>query len=186
MFTLGEKVGFLYEVGGGIIRKIISQNVYMVEDETGFERTFQIDEMVKIHGDNYQLSTSSDLKMNDDETLSIQKHFVLKEKASGSKKSIDVWEIDLHIEEITESHSGLSNFEILTKQLKEFKSFFSRAKLKRIRKIVAIHGVGEGVLKEEIRIFLSKQEGVEYYDADFREYGKGATTAEIHYNGLDE
>ena len=182
MFTLGEKVGFLYEVGGGIIRKIISENVYMVEDETGFERTFQMDEMVKIHGDNYQLSNSSDLKMNEDETLSIQKHFVLKEKASCSKKSIDVWEIDLHIDVITESNLGLTNFQMLTKQLTEFKSFFKKAKSKNIRKIVAIHGVGEGVLKQEIRSYLDKQEGVEYFDADFREYGKGATTIEIHYN----
>ena len=43
-------------------------------------------------------------------------------------------------------------------------------------------GVGEGVLKQEIRSYLDKQEGVEYFDADFREYGKGATTIEIHYN----
>jgi dsDNA-specific endonuclease/ATPase MutS2 len=48
--------------------------------------------------------------------------------------------------------------------------------------VILIHGVGEGILKEEVRTFLSKQEGVEYFDADFREYGKGATTAEIRYN----
>ena len=53
---------------------------------------------------------------------------------------------------------------------------------KDIQKIIVIHGVGEGVLKEEIRSYLSKQEGLEYYDADFREYGKGATAVEIHYN----
>lgn len=77
---------------------------------------------------------------------------------------------------------GLSNYQILTKQLAEFKSFYKKAKQNHIRKIVVIHGVGEGVLKEEIRTYLSKQDGIEYFDADFREYGKGATTVEIHYN----
>jgi hypothetical protein len=38
------------------------------------------------------------------------------------------------------------------------------------------------VLKDEIRLFLSKKDGIEFYDADFREYGKGATAIEINYN----
>ena len=46
---------------------------------------------------------------------------------------------------------------------------------------VWIHGVVEGVLKEEVRSELSKIEGVEYFDADFREYGKGATAVELTY-----
>lgn len=181
-FNTGEKVGFLYEVGEGIVRKIINPKSYIVEDDSGFERTFQVNELVKIYGKDYKLSDSANLQMNSDETLSEPKHFVKKEQLTGSKRPQDVWEIDLHIEEITESHSGLSNFQILTKQLVEFKSFYKKARQNHIRKIVIIHGVGEGVLKEEIRTYLSKQEGIEYFDADFREYGKGATTVEIHYN----
>ncbi|MBI1835746.1 MAG: Smr/MutS family protein [Flavobacteriia bacterium] len=137
--------------------------------------------LIEISND-YHLPDDQDVYLNDDDSLGANKHTVKKEQKTGYRKPIDVWEIDLHIEEITDSHAGLSNFEILNKQLKEFKNFFNRAKSKRIRKIVVIHGVGEGVLKEEIRIYLSKQEGVEYFDADFRDYGKGATAAEIHYN----
>jgi len=37
-------------------------------------------------------------------------------------------------------------------------------------------------LKSEVLSYLHKQEGVEFYDADFREYGKGATMVEIRYN----
>ncbi len=181
-FLVNENVGFLYEVGGGVIRKIVDSTTYMVEDDSGFERTFISSELVKIHGSNYNLSNLEDVHVNEDETLSTNTHFVLKEQMTGSKKAVDVWEIDLHIDVITETNLGLTNFQMLTKQLTEFKSFFKKAKSKNIRKIVAIHGVGEGVLKEEIRSFLSKQEGIEYYDADFREYGKGATTVEIHYN----
>jgi len=81
-----------------------------------------------------------------------------------------------------ETHRGLTSYEILTKQLREFRHFFKKAKEKRVTKLVVIHGVGEGVLKEEIRSYLSKQIEVEFYDSDFREYGKGATTIELHYN----
>jgi len=43
------------------------------------------------------------------------------------------------------------------------------------RKIVFIHGVGNGVLKNEIRKQLERKYKVYYQDASFREYGYGAT-----------
>jgi hypothetical protein len=181
-FSIGEKVGFLYESGGGKIIKVKDAVSFIVEDETGFERTFFTNELVKLHGSDYKLSNDINLKMIEDETLSVPLHYEHKQIIAGSKKAVEVWEINLHIEEIVESHLGLSNFQILTRQLNEFKSFYKKAKAKHIQKIIVIHGVGEGVLKEEIRSYLSKQEGLEYYDADFREYGKGATAVEIHYN----
>ena len=55
-FSIGEKVAFLYEVGEGIIRKMIDSKSYMVEDDAGFERTFQENELVKIHGRDYKIS----------------------------------------------------------------------------------------------------------------------------------
>jgi dsDNA-specific endonuclease/ATPase MutS2 len=45
-----------------------------------------------------------------------------------------------------------------------------------------IHGIGEGVLKNEIRTYLSQQDQIEVYDADFSAYGKGATAVEFHPN----
>jgi dsDNA-specific endonuclease/ATPase MutS2 len=44
------------------------------------------------------------------------------------------------------------------------------------RKIVFIHGVGNGTLKTELRKALDrKYKGHYYQDASFREYGYGAT-----------
>jgi hypothetical protein len=183
-FQLGEKVGFLFERGGGVVCKIDSTLRIWVEDETGFERPFLSNELVKLHGDDYHLPDNDVAQIHEDDTLSSMRHTIRKEQLTGggSRRSIDVWEIDLHIESLLESHIGMSNADILSLQLKEFRSFFNRAKGNGIRKLVIIHGVGEGVLKDEVRIFLSKKEGVEYYDADFREYGKGATAVEIYYN----
>lgn len=185
-FQINEKVGFLYEKGGGIVRKIDDKGFIFVEDESGFERPFRASELVKIHGSEYHLLDDNITQINEDDTISKIKHTTHKESRTGSRRPIDVWEIDLHIESLLESHVGMSNAEILTLQLKELKNFYKRAIDKHIRKLVIIHGVGEGVLKDEVRLFLSKKEGIDYYDADFREYGKGATAVEVHYNLLGD
>lgn len=183
-FQINEKVGFLYEKGGGIVRKIDEKGFIVVEDEFGFERSFRANELVKIHGSEYNLPDDSLTQINADDTLSKMQHTIRKENLTGARKPIDIWEIDLHIESLLDSHKGMSNAEILNHQMREFKTFYKRAIDRHIRKLVIIHGVGEGVLKDEVRLFLSKKEGVEFYDADFREYGKGATAVVIRYNLL--
>ena len=181
-FQIGEKVGFLYEQGGGKIVRFSSDGLIVVEDEMGFERPFRSNELVKIHGTEYHLPDDSVAQINEDDSISKQRHTIRQETPTGQRRPIDVWEIDLHIESLVDSHAGMSNAEILLLQMKEFRNFYKRATDKRIRKLIVIHGVGEGVLKEEVRLFLSRKDGVEYYDADFRDYGKGATAVEIRYN----
>jgi DNA-nicking Smr family endonuclease len=181
-FSIGEKVAFLYEKSGGIIRRFGANGLIFVEDEDGFERTFPAEELVKIHGTEYHLPDNAVAQINEDDTISTSRHTIKKEKQSGTNRSMDVWEIDLHIESLLDSHMGMSNSAILEVQMKEFKNFFSRAKTKHIRKLIVIHGVGAGVLKDDVRLFLDKKDGVEYYDADYREYGKGATAIEIRYS----
>jgi hypothetical protein len=180
-FKIGEKIGFLHEKGGGTIIKIDHENRFVILDESGFERPFLKSEIVKIHSNNYQLDGYTN-KVNDDESLSTMNYFVKKELLNGSTKKSDVWEIDLHIEELLDSHIGLSNTEILIKQMTEFRSFFKRAQEKSISKLIVIHGVGEGVLKNEIRTFLSKKENVEFFDASYLDYGKGATEIRLFLN----
>jgi hypothetical protein len=181
-FQIGEKVSFLYEKGTGIIVRFDVNNYIVVCDEDGFDRQFRPNELARIHGTEYHLPDDQVAQINEDDTISESHHRIFSETPTGAKRPIDVWELDLHIESLIDSHKGMSNAEILTIQLKEMRSFFKKAQQKHIRKVILIHGVGEGILKEEVRTFLSKQEGVEYFDADFREYGKGATTAEIRYN----
>ena len=181
-FQIGEQVSFLYEKGTGIIVRFDVNNFIVVCDEDGFDRQFRANELAKIHGTEYHLPDDQVAQINEDDTISKMHHRIFSETPTGAKRPMDVWELDLHIESLIDSHKGMSNTEILNIQLKEMRSFFKKAQQKHVRKLVLIHGVGEGILKEEVRSFLAKQEGVEYFDADFREYGKGATTAEIRYN----
>jgi len=178
-FSIGEKVTFLAETGYGIITGFDKNDIVIVEDETGFDRPFLSSQLVKIASENYGENFHSD-KDEDDQVYST-KHSVKQERVGDSYEKQDFWEIDLHLHEIIEDEYGLSDTQKLKRQVAEFKSFYKKARAKFIRKIVAIHGVGEGVLKHEIRTYLETQEHLEFYDADFREYGKGATAVELFY-----
>ena len=85
-----------------------------------------------------------------------------------------VEEVDLHIEAIVEDVGGMSNAEILEVQLARFEMALEGALRSKQKKIVFIHGLGNGKLKNEVRRRLEKR-GIAYQDAPFKEYGYGAT-----------
>lgn len=176
-FFIGQQVSFLYEKGGGKILQLEKQRA-LVSDDSGFDRWFPLNELVYIHSTAY----NDEEIVISKEDLEPDLNFRIIQERTGAKKPLTVWEIDLHIEEILESTAGMSNTEILRKQLAEFRATFKKAKTNNIHKLIVIHGVGEGVLKNEIRTYLSQQDQIEVYDADFLEYGKGATAIEFHPN----
>ncbi len=174
-FQIGQKVVFLRESGGGVVLSVEPKGCYKVEDQDGFSRICHFSELAPVHGEDYKVSEETIDLVREEKTVN-----PLKQKQAVAKEP-DRWEIDLHIEELVDSHAGWSNAEILNRQLYEFRSFLNKARKARIRRLIIIHGVGEGVLRHEIRSFLNDMQGVEYYDADYREYGQGATAVEIHY-----
>jgi hypothetical protein len=52
--------------------------------------------------------------------------------------------IDLHMEKLTDDWKTLSNFEILTMQLKAFEKYYDLAVAHRQPSLIVIHGVGSG------------------------------------------
>jgi len=97
-------------------------------------------------------------------------------KPEPEKKSSDIIEIDLHITEILENHHGMSNGEILQVQLDRFTTSLEGALKTDQKRIVFIHGLGNGKLKFEVRKLLdTKYNHLKYQDASFKEYGYGAT-----------
>ncbi len=87
-------------------------------------------------------------------------------------------EMDLHIGEIVENFSHLSKIEILTIQLDYFEKCLESALQNNIKRLVVIHGVGQGILKSEIRKAFEKYD-IEYFDAAIAKYGVGATEGRI-------
>jgi hypothetical protein len=115
------------------------------------------------------------------QTSDILKVSVAKEEKTEIKKekkivNPEIIEVDLHIEEIVESHAGMSNGEIIEIQLGRFETSLETAIRSKAKKIVFIHGVGNGRLKQEIQKKLErKYPDLRFQDASFREYGFGAT-----------
>jgi hypothetical protein len=84
-------------------------------------------------------------------------------------------EIDLHIEELLDDYSNMSNAEIIRVQLTYFQNALDKAMNEHLKRLIVIHGVGNGRLKQEVRALLDMQSSLKYYDASYARYGFGAT-----------
>jgi len=102
-------------------------------------------------------------------------------KKYKTQKSNVIMEVDLHIQEVLDDFKGLSNTEMLMAQIQKFHSEIKVAIEKRVSKVVFIHGVGNGTLKNEVRKSLQQDyKKYKFQDASFKEYGFGATMVYIN------
>lgn len=93
----------------------------------------------------------------------------------------DIVEVDLHIHELLDNTTNMTNAEMLDYQLGVFRRTLEEHKDHKGQKIVFIHGKGEGVLRNAIlKELKTKYRNYTYQDASFREYGFGATMVIIH------
>lgn len=87
---------------------------------------------------------------------------------------------DLHAAELLDTVAGLQPRDILDYQLKVFRETMDRHLCAKGRRLVFIHGKGEGVLRNALIRELKAHYGrCRYQDASFREYGFGATMVTI-------
>src|SRR5690606_15132794 len=93
----------------------------------------------------------------------------------------ETWEIDLHIEVLIDSHKGMNNNQILEVQMSRLRSFMYQASDRKIKRLIIIHGVGEGILRHEVRSYVDGHDNMEYHDASYKEYGYGATEINVKY-----
>ena len=74
---------------------------------------------------------------------------------------------------------GLTNYDIVQYQLKYLEKEIIKYYKKGIKKIVIIHGKGEGVLRKEVYSYIKKYD-IDIEDASFEKYGvRGATSIYI-------
>ncbi len=181
-FKVGDSVRFLNATGFGKVLRILEGDMIEVENEHGFEEVLPLNELV----------SSSTYAEYDTENLNFDKQVLNKSNADSignqdlnlkrkfrhlddyGQKDQDI--IDLHIENLIDSHRGMGNTQILNIQMVHFRRFLNTSINKQHRKIVVIHGVGEGVLRSEIRKELDYyHHDLEYFDASYQEFGMGAT-----------
>ena len=108
-----------------------------------------------------------------------------KEKAAAriehKKSKNEILEIDLHAHELLDTTAGMSKGDIKDYQMQVFRQTMQSHLHEKGRKIVFIHGKGEGVLRKAIADELKHSfKTCEYQDASFQQYGFGATMVTIH------
>lgn len=100
--------------------------------------------------------------------------------SKSSRPASAVLEIDLHAAALLDNLNGLSKADILNYQIDTFRKVMDENLTHPGRKIVFIHGKGEGVLRQALMKELNyRYKGHEVSDASFREYGFGATQVTI-------
>ncbi|ANW96712.1 DNA mismatch repair protein MutS [Wenyingzhuangia fucanilytica] len=170
----GDKVLVKDSVVKGTVSKVMKNSV-LVLDEDGFELAYQSDQLILVNIEQSEMSKFSDInnKMLRQKALFVE-HNKKSAKKSKQEKYGVVMEVDLHIEKLVKSASGMSNGDILNKQLDTAQHKVDFAIKNRIPKIVFIHGVGEGVLKEGLYSIFNRY-SLRYEEASYQRYGLGAT-----------
>lgn len=113
-------------------------------------------------------------------TKPAEKAPALKTRIEKKEKKDDILEIDLHIDKLLDDTTGMQPKDILDYQVSKFRQTMEAHKKEKGKRIVFIHGKGEGVLRKE----LWKRLTLEYpscdkQDASFLRYGFGATMVTI-------
>lgn len=176
--SVGDPVSFMSDSTQGRIVAILSDSDYEVEIEDGFTIPVNRLEIEKIWVKDFEVDEKgleSQIKKD------LKKETKQQSKSNQeSQKYFDHHEIDLHIENLRDSWSGLSNFEIVTVQLSHFRKRLHEALGNNEAFLVVIHGVGKGVLKQEIYKYLSQFPNIAVGPADAKLYGMGASEIRIN------
>jgi len=176
---VGDKVQVLDDTMSGTVRKIDGSTITIISSD-GFELEYDQTELLLDDGhgsikvSNFEVAEAKSQK----DKPKKKPHL----KVRAKDRNIPKMEVDLHIHHLVPSTRGLSNFDMLNLQLETAKRQLEFAISKRIQKVVFIHGVGEGVLKEELFYLFRKYPNITYYDADYQKYGLGATEIYIYQN----
>lgn len=107
-----------------------------------------------------------------------------KRRIQSRKKAafIPAVEVDLHIHHLTDNQRGMDNYDMLNLQIDTARNKIEWARRSNIPRLIFIHGVGEGVLRQELEFLFDRYDFLKYYDADYQKYGKGATEVYLFQN----
>lgn len=178
-FNIGDTVSAIDELMEGSVVGF-KNNQVVVETEDGFELYFDENELIKSI---QNISRAIEQSVPHSEVIK-EKEASEKRKAPifKTEKHIPIMEVDLHINQLVKSTRGMDNHDLLNLQIETAKRQLDFAIQKRFQRLVFIHGVGEGVLRQELEFLLKRYDNIKFYDADYQKYGRGATEVYIFQN----
>lgn len=84
--------------------------------------------------------------------------------------------VDLHIEKLVDDPTDLTPAEMLDIQLRAFEKWIDKARVHRMGQGWVIHGVGKGVLRNEVHEILRLKDGIRSFSQHYHPwFGNGAT-----------
>ncbi len=178
---VGDTVETIDDAITGVVTNV-SGNTITVEGTDGFEFQFEANELML---SNNEYTIDNAIYNSDIEAIKKEKETKKRSAVPSVKpkeRHAPKFEVDLHIHNLTNSARGMSNYDMLNLQLDTARGQLEFAIRKRIPKIVFIHGVGEGVLRQELETLFGRYNNVKFYDADYKTYGLGATEVRVFQN----
>ena len=174
-FRTGDRVQMIDELTQGVVLEV-GPKYLRLKTEDGFEIQVATTEVVHLPDSGALSMEVPDLARSHKEEGKPRKH---KTSASRKERQNPPMVVDLHIEKLLSDTRGMTTFDLLNYQMDTARGQLEFAMRKRIQRVVFIHGVGEGILKEELRTLFRRYEGLKVQDADYRKYGMGATEVYI-------
>lgn len=177
---IGDKVSVLDDAISGEVLEIGIDGILISTDD-GFEMKFDQKELIVIDD---EISKREFIPQNLLQVLSEKEEKKIKKPrvARAKDRMQPPMEVDLHIHQLVPKSNGMSNYDMLTIQTETAKRQLDFAIKKKIQRVVFIHGIGAGVLRAELEYLFRQYENLQYSDANFQKYGRGATEVYIFQN----
>ncbi|WP_438423952.1 DNA mismatch repair protein MutS [Aquimarina macrocephali] len=180
MIKIGDTVSVLDEPITGKVIAVTADEV-TIETEDGFDMTFFIREVVKIESRELIIPSYEEINKN----LKDKEVFKKKPKrpiVKPKERDVPPMEVDLHINKLVKSTKRMTNHDMITLQLDTAKRQLDFAISKRIPNVIFIHGVGQGILKEELKYLFGRYDNIRISEGDYKKYGLGAMEVYIVQN----
>ena len=156
-FNIGDKVKFLKSNDFGIVKNIISERKLEIEDSSGFLSIVNKSDIIPFDKSTNSVSSYGDLN-------NLKDHLSVDEKKIKVKSNLNVMKVDLHIESIISDYHLMTNTEIINLQVKKCEDVLLKSINSNIQKLVIVHGIGEGVLKQEVHSLLKRYQ-LRYFES---------------------
>ncbi|MFM7467490.1 MAG: Smr/MutS family protein [Crocinitomicaceae bacterium] len=170
-FHISERVTILNETGFFTVLEIRGENL-LLEDEFGFERTVLRSVVCKTQRiDVNKVSQKDSIKVSSKRLLN----------------EVEIPQIDLHSEALEEMGVVMRKEEaVLEIQVKEFKLFCNRMIDQRQTRFRVVHGIGAGILRQEIRNLLKGRKGYILHDNQVSFGRVGVSLVELRLNKAEK
>ncbi|WP_298951304.1 Smr/MutS family protein [uncultured Nonlabens sp.] len=172
-FQKGDRVLVLDDEFGGVVAFAKAEQITILTDDD-IEITYNSSELI--------LDRSFKVSNFTPKEEPAPKKSKVRQVSRKKAAFIPAVEIDLHVHQLVKSERGMDAYDKLNLQVDTARHKIEWAIQNRVPKLVFIHGVGQGVLKEELNFLFQRYSQIKFYDADYQKYGKGATEIYIHQN----